>query len=194
MFPKHFHKPHTQRGFTLTELLIFLAIMLILAGIIVANIGDSKSRARDIVRMKNLEQVYDALTLFYLDHGYYPVTHWDPNEHSDPNADANSISNGTIPPPPYNQGLQYYLNGAGGNYLTGDPPEWNNADTGGSWYYHIYPNNARGFVLCIMLHFENYDVLTQDFDEEDEVPESFGANTHDFGSDPGDGVYCKTQW
>src|SRR3989344_3323135 len=103
-------------GFTLPDMLDSFAIIAILASVFMANINGARSKARDAVRIKNLEQVYTALYMYYLDHKRYPITHWEP-----------TVGHEDIPgeyPGEQGHGLQYYLNGPGGNYLAGNPLDW----------------------------------------------------------------------
>lgn len=181
-----------KNGFTLVEVLVSVAIIAILAGVFLANVNGAQSKTRDVVRMKNFESVYTALYMFYLDHKYYPITHWNVF-HDD------LFGEGPSDPLLRNQGLQYYLNGPGGKYLAGNPVVFDD-----SWYYHLYPyNDARGFVLCVYFENTGYAVQYSRMTNQDLVPDAedyFAVNPgnggHNFGTrgDNDSIVYCRGRW
>jgi len=61
-----------QRGFTLLELMIVMAIMGILITIAAPNLKQSIVRAREAVLKENLFQMREAIDQFYADNGKYP--------------------------------------------------------------------------------------------------------------------------
>lgn len=63
-----------QKGFTLMELLIVIAIIGILSAVVLASLGGSQARARDSKRLNDLRQVQTALETYWTDNGHYPVT------------------------------------------------------------------------------------------------------------------------
>jgi general secretion pathway protein G len=72
---EHMHKERadkTQRGFTLLELMIVLAIMGILITIAQPNLKKSVIRAREVVLLENLFQMREAIDQYYADNGRYP--------------------------------------------------------------------------------------------------------------------------
>lgn len=178
-----------KRGLTLVEMLVAFAIIAILASVFMANVNGARSDARDAARIKNFESVYTALYMFYLDHKYYPITHYDVF-HDDLPGVYDSPTD-----PPHNSGLQYYLNGSGGNYLAGNPIVLDD-----SWYYHLYPySDARGFVLCVYFENTGYAIQNSRMTNEDKVPDAedyFGVNVHWFGTrgDTDSIVYCRGRW
>ena len=64
----------TQRGFTLLELMIVLAIMGVLITIAQPNLKKSVIRAREVVLLENLFQMREAIDQYYADNGKYPAT------------------------------------------------------------------------------------------------------------------------
>lgn len=62
-----------KSGFTLLELLVVIAIIGILSAIVIANIGDSRAKARDAKRMSDLHTLQIALESYYLKYGTYKV-------------------------------------------------------------------------------------------------------------------------
>lgn len=65
---------YKNTGFTLTELLVTIAIIVALTGIILANIGGSRSKARDATRVSDVGQIGLALNLYYDRCGQYPAS------------------------------------------------------------------------------------------------------------------------
>jgi len=62
----------SDRGFTLLELMIVMAIMGILITIAQPNLKQSLVRAREAVLREDLYQIRDALDQYYADNGKYP--------------------------------------------------------------------------------------------------------------------------
>ncbi|MEA3249229.1 MAG: type II secretion system protein [Patescibacteria group bacterium] len=65
-------KNNTQRGFTLLELLIAIAILGLLASLVSAPIMASRQRSRDAKRIENFRVIRDALEMYSNDNGVYP--------------------------------------------------------------------------------------------------------------------------
>jgi len=62
------------RGFTLIELLVVIAIISLLSSIVIASLGQARSKARDSKRVQDLIQVRTALEQYALDNnGLYPA-------------------------------------------------------------------------------------------------------------------------
>ena len=61
-----------QRGFTLIEILIVVAIIGILSSVILIGLGSARARARDARRIADLKEVQNALELYYGKAGMYP--------------------------------------------------------------------------------------------------------------------------
>jgi prepilin-type N-terminal cleavage/methylation domain-containing protein len=61
-----------KKGFTLIELLVVISIIGLLASIVVSSLGTARQQARDVARVRKLQELNTALQLFYADNGYYP--------------------------------------------------------------------------------------------------------------------------
>jgi len=59
-------------GFTLIELLVAIAVIGMLAGVLLPNFMGARERARDAQRKQDLNQVKNALRLYYNDFQEYP--------------------------------------------------------------------------------------------------------------------------
>jgi prepilin-type N-terminal cleavage/methylation domain-containing protein len=59
-------------GFTLIELLVVISIIGVLATLVIANLNETRARARDLRRKQGLTQLKTALQLYYNDYKMYP--------------------------------------------------------------------------------------------------------------------------
>ena len=62
-----------QKGFTLLELLVVVAIIGFLVSIVMPALDDARKKARDTVRISDMTQVQTALQLYYNTYGRYPL-------------------------------------------------------------------------------------------------------------------------
>ncbi len=62
----------SERGFTLIELMIVVAIIAILAGILIPNFVNARSQAQTAACESNLRSIATALELYYADNQIYP--------------------------------------------------------------------------------------------------------------------------
>lgn len=66
-----------QRGFTLIEILIVVAIIAILSSVVLVGLGPTQQQGRDARRLSDLREVQTGLELYYNRNGYYPAeTTW----------------------------------------------------------------------------------------------------------------------
>lgn len=67
----HAPRPHDDRGFTLIEVMIVVAIIAILAGILIPNFVNARAQAQTSACMSNLRSIATALELLYDDEQDY---------------------------------------------------------------------------------------------------------------------------
>lgn len=63
-----------ERGFTIIELLIVIAIIAILAGLVLNNFQGAQAKARDTQRVTRINSVHSKLEEFYNEGGGYPAS------------------------------------------------------------------------------------------------------------------------
>lgn len=61
-----------QKGFTLVELLVVMAILGVLVTLIASGFRNAQLRGHDTQRKSDLKEIANALEIFYSDYGYYP--------------------------------------------------------------------------------------------------------------------------
>src|SRR5581483_8913995 len=61
-----------QKGFTLIEILIVVAIIAILASVVLVGLGPTQQAGRDARRLSDLREVQNGLELYFAKCGYYP--------------------------------------------------------------------------------------------------------------------------
>jgi len=111
-----------KKGFTLIELLIVIAIIGILAGAILINIGGARMKARDSKRVLELRSFMSALDVYNYSVGSYPSTSGELVSNCD-----NDTSFAT------------FFNSLSGGYFSSTP-----ADPVGKWpycYFYQYPSS-----------------------------------------------------
>jgi len=78
-----FKKLHHEKGFSLAELLIVIAIIGILAGIVIMNMSGSERGAKAAKLRANLVTFREAVLAYKADHGHYPCAPGDYNTTGD---------------------------------------------------------------------------------------------------------------
>ncbi|MBI4117967.1 MAG: type II secretion system protein [Parcubacteria group bacterium] len=64
---------HTYKGFTILELLVVLAVIGMLMSVVIVSMSGVKEKGRDATRMQHLQEVQNALNLYYTNHSKFPV-------------------------------------------------------------------------------------------------------------------------
>lgn len=72
--PPNLYKGIRQGGFTLMELLVAMVIVAILATVASFSFVGMVSSARDVRRKEDLIFLHKLLTIYYLDHGFFPTS------------------------------------------------------------------------------------------------------------------------
>ena len=77
-FPIFSFQKLSQKGFTLLEVLVVVAIIGTLAGIVMISVNRARLKARDAKRLSDMEQIQTALEMYYNKYGQYPDGACDP--------------------------------------------------------------------------------------------------------------------
>jgi type II secretion system protein G len=81
-----------KRGFTLIELLVVISIIGMLSSIVLSSLNDARAKARDARRMSDIKQIQNALELYRVDHGSYPVVYPTSPSYAMTNSNSGSYS------------------------------------------------------------------------------------------------------
>ncbi|MPV85666.1 type II secretion system major pseudopilin GspG [Ostreibacterium oceani] len=117
--------PACQRGFTLIELVVVIAIIAVMAGIVVTKMVDKPGEARAVAAAADITAISQALQLYKIDNFVYPS--------SDQGLQA-LVEKPTLPPVPKNYATSGYL-----SKLPKDP--WGND------YIYLSPGQHGDFDL-----------------------------------------------
>ena len=97
-----------ERGFTLIELMIVVAIIAILAGILIPNFVNARSQAQTAACESNLRSIATALELYYADNQVYPTASGAPVQPSLLTANGVAYLNNTPKDPAAQSGTATY--------------------------------------------------------------------------------------
>ncbi len=153
-----------QKGFTLIEMLIVVAIIGILSALVLVGLSQFRLRGRDARRVADLKQVQNALEIYYTRNSSYPV------------APAGTASQKWA-------ALTETITeaGIGLNQLPQDPLY---TDSNGISYYYQDCNSTQNYVVAATLEDENNQALK-------DSAQGTGTASCTFGIECGvDGVYC----
>ena len=67
------YKKNKIKGFTLTELLVVVAIIGLLSSIVLASLNSARLKARDVKRLASIRQIQTAVEMYYDTNGTYPI-------------------------------------------------------------------------------------------------------------------------
>jgi prepilin-type N-terminal cleavage/methylation domain-containing protein len=119
----------SQRGFSLIELIIVIAIIVLLASIVIQSVYGAQFKAHDVRRVSEMQSIQKALELYYIAHGVYPF----------PDVDGCGwdIGNATHP--------MFTNAGMNGNFAGNKPPVdvWKQ-DACSGYRYYLYPAGSYG--------------------------------------------------
>lgn len=69
---ENLHK--NRKGFTLIELLVVISIISLLSTVALTSVNSARMKARDMKRLSDINQLKNALEVYYAQHGHYPST------------------------------------------------------------------------------------------------------------------------
>lgn len=69
-----FLKTGGSKGFTLVEILVTVAILVILSLIIYANVNEARKKARDAVRIRDAQVIAKAIDSYYVENNKFPIS------------------------------------------------------------------------------------------------------------------------
>ena len=141
-----------QRGFTLIELLVVIAIIGVLSSVVLASLNAARSRARDAHRQSDIQNVYKALQLYWLDHSAYPSTGSLANVRMDPGCPAPMA-----PDQATSEWVPELVSGGYMSVLPKDPRGGNDAARPASGRYacYMYSSDGTSFILTAWATVEN---------------------------------------
>ena len=121
----------TNKGFTIIELIVVIAIIAVLSAIVLTNVNGYQAKARDARRKADFHNLQTALELYRADHGDYPNTFCASDDYG--GVDRCWTNNATA------GNLANYLK----SYLSVLPqdPSFNNrysVSCGGNWFAYFY--------------------------------------------------------
>ncbi len=82
---------HAQRGFTLLEIVIAIAVLALLAGTIVPMVGSTMADSKKAQAQSEVKAIVEAIGRYKLDTGLYP-----PGEQNNPNANFGSTDSAML--------------------------------------------------------------------------------------------------
>lgn len=132
-----------KSGFTLIELLVVVSIIGLLSSVVLASLSSARMKARDTLRMSHLDQIRNALELYYNTNNSYPViSRWATSEPTTYDSGASWAN--------FQTALLPYIK------LPNDPKP---AGTSGPWatgsYHYAYASNGQIYDLVAQLEDTN---------------------------------------
>ena len=116
-------RKRAQKGFTLIEMMIVVAIIAIIAGVIAINFVHAKSNAQVAAAQADMKQVGTALELYYSDNQAYPAS----GAVSSSLMGAKYLNNTPSSPGAGGGSFAYVLNASNADYTVADPAKYDAA-------------------------------------------------------------------
>lgn len=145
----------SSRGFTLIELLVVIAIIGLLSSVVLASLGQARSKARDAKRTVDIRQLQTALELYYDSYGRYPSSvncgttlpssSWCNSVEA--LSDGHWIRGGSV------SSLAPYIPSEPTDPSQGSTPNWTPLN-GGTYYYYSSADQNKWYMIVYGL--ENY--------------------------------------
>ena len=109
-----------QKGFTLLELMVVVAIIAIIAGIVLVNYTKPRANAQSAASQANLKEIATAMELYYQDNNSYPASGTVNAQLFGANA-ARYMQSAPTSPGPGGGNYTYTLDAGGTSYTVTDP-------------------------------------------------------------------------
>lgn len=159
-----------KKAFTLIELLIVVSIIGILAVVLVPNISDAPSRARDAGRISEVNDLISAVESFYIDNSRYPAGFMciGPIDLSIPTSwteDAPDVSGGD------SADEALFISDYLGGEAPSSPsvlPETTYCDDGTDSYYIYFSSGGNSYFVGVILENEGQAIESLPLDTEGE--------------------------
>ncbi len=141
-----------DKGFTLIEMLVVVAVIGLLASLILVGLSDFRTRGRDTRRIADIKEVQNGLEVYYMKNGAYPTgTGWSVLENALRTAGINQIPNDPTAPT-----RTYYYGSDGQHYVIGvgiEDPASNKAlldkDVDGTKYQVSCGTATQDTIYCV---------------------------------------------
>lgn len=139
-----------QKGFTIIEIIVVIAIIAVLSGIVMVNVGNARAKARDARCKSEMKNIQKALVMYYADNGAFPSTGgawWGVSA----NGGSKTVS-----------GANAYIPGLTPTYMTSLPIDPSRNLTG--WSGYLYQSNGINYkLLCHEIGPESFFSAGQPF-------------------------------
>ena len=179
MFLKKSITFNNRNGFTLIELLVVIAIIGTLSSVILANLTETRKKARDTGRIQHIAQVQRGLELFFLENKRYPDV-----DNDLLNTDGEIIGSGGA----FDIIIEPYLSDPNADPLwdstLGNVPA-NYPASNDLYYYGYDPVNAGGGCdPVIFIHKFETNTISSKFNKKDATGGSLDITNADFNFCP----------
>ena len=155
-----------NKGFTLIEMLVVIAVIGLLAALILVGLSSFRVRGRDTRRVADVKEVQNGLELYYTKNGHYPIV-----SEAFPKDRWSDLTSKLTDP---NEGL-------GINQIPQDP-NYNSNDPNSPSYDYVSDADGQHYVIAVRLEDQKSALLNDDIDQ---LPFTPSVNI-----DCTDPVYC----